>query len=117
MASVNRSHQSGHARAFIDHEPFSMANRLFVYHEDHIITPSPSGGGLVFTPMDEGVRPPITDAFTAWSDMVEDPVVDIFKAIGKALDIYSDEPSQAYKQGYAEGVAATLREWNESLRE
>ena len=116
MTAPNISHQSGHARAFIDHDPVSMGNRLYVMHEQHIV--QFKDGAIYFTPLQEGVYLGNQEGkpFAAWTDPVEDTIIDIFKAVAKALEIYSDEPSQAYKQGFAEGQAAVLREWNESLR-
>jgi hypothetical protein len=59
---------------------------------------------------------PEQHAMIVWSTAVEDSIVDMWKAIGKALDVYSDEPGKAYQQGFAEGEAKVLREWNEALR-
>lgn len=114
MTSPNKSHQSGHARAFIDHDPLTMMNRLYVMHEQYMV--ELKNGDIYMTPLVEGLTPTVDTCILAWTDTVEDTIVDIFKAIGKALEVYSDEPSQAYKQGFAEGQAAVLREWNESLR-
>jgi len=114
VTAPNKSHQSGHARAFIDHDPMSMSNQLYVMHEQQMVTFHK--GAVRLTPMIEGLRAAEADCIVTWTDPLEDVIVDIFKAIGKALEIYSDEPSQAYKQGFAEGQAAVLREWNESLR-
>lgn len=114
MTAPNKSHQSGHARAFIDYEPMSASNKLYVMHEQDIV--GFKDGAIFLTPITEGFLPSQDSCIVAWTDPVEDTIVDIFKAIGKALEIYSDEPSQAYKQGFAEGQAAVLREWNESLR-
>ena len=114
MTAPNISHQSGHARAYIDHEPYSMLNSMYVMHEQHAVTYE--NGCIVMRLLQEGVLHGDAKPFLEWSDPVEDTIVDIFKAVGKALEIYSDAPSQAYKQGFAEGQAAVLREWNESLR-
>lgn len=92
----------------------SMSNQLYVMHEQQMVTFHK--GAVRLTPMIEGLRAAEADCIVTWTDPLEDVIVDIFKAIGKALEIYSDEPSQAYKQGFAEGQAAVLREWNESLR-
>jgi hypothetical protein len=114
MTAPNISHQSGHARAFIDHDPMSMTNLLYVMHEEYMV--EFKDGSIVMTRSPEGIAPNRDSAVMVWTDMVEDTIVDIFKAIGKALEIYSDEPSQAYKQGFAEGQVAVYKEWNESLR-
>ena len=114
MTAPNISHQSGHARVFIDHDPMSMNNRMYIVHERHIVRFK--DGDLLFSPLIDGVRSAGDEAALEWDELHEDSVIDIFKAIGKALEIYSDEPSQAYKQGFAEGESKVLREWNESLR-
>lgn len=115
MTAPNKSHQSGHARAFIDHDPLTMVNNLYVMHEQQMVVFG-KGGSITLVPLIEGLQASLSDCVVSWTDPLEDTIVDIFKAIGKALEIYSDEPSQAYKQGFAEGQAAVLREWNESLR-
>lgn len=114
MTSVNRLHQSGHARAFIVHEPHTDSNRMFVMHEGFVV--QLQGDCMTMSRAEEGTMATPDEAFCSWSGAVEDQVVDVFKAIAKALELYSDEPSQAFRQGYAEGESKVLREWNESLR-
>jgi hypothetical protein len=89
---------------------------LYVMLEDHVV--SFEKGAMVAKKLNLNEGSVMDDDYAClvWSEQLEDTIVDIFKAIGKALDIYSDEPGQAYKQGFAEGEAKVLREWNESLR-
>lgn len=115
MTAPNIAHQSGHARAFIEHSPFNMTNALFVMHEGLMVT-FEQGGMILRERPSEGMCLDSKFAMVEWTDILEDPIIDIFRAIGKALEIYSDEPERAYKQGYAEGQTAIMREWNESLR-
>ena len=115
MVAPNQLFQSGRARAFLQHEPWSMTYRLYVSIEDDLLR-FDNHGGIILEPMEEGVKPSNDNATLAWTENVEDEVVDVFKAICKALELYSEGPGQAYKQGFAEGEAKVLREWNESLR-
>lgn len=115
MVDVNRAHYSGHFRAYIRHEPFTGNNQLFLINESHVYTVE--AGALVGRPIQEGVSFSPSEALFTWSDIVEDEIIDMFKAVGKALELYSDEPGKAYKQGFAEGEAKVLREWNAELKE
>lgn len=116
MTSVGKAHQSGHARAFIEYEPFNMQNRLYLMDGEYVVTYSP-GGGLLMNTVPEGYKMGPELAIMSWGDVFEDKLIDMFKAVAKALEIYDDEPGQAYKQGFAEGQTAVYKEWNESLRE
>ena len=117
MTTANQRHQSGYATAYIKDELWSPGKDLYVTTgEGRYIVTFTEGGTLTMKPMDQGVAFDSREAFISWAPEMEDTIIDIFKAIGKALDIYSDEPGQAYKQGYAEGQAAVLREWNNVLR-
>lgn len=116
MTAPNVTHQSGHARAFIEHTPFNLTNRLFVMHEGYIVT-FEKNGMLTVSALDENLVANDGQALLVWGDQLEDTIIDIFKAIAKALELYSDEPGQAYKQGFAEGQTSVYREWNASLRE
>lgn len=116
MTSPNISHQSGHYRAFIETSPYQQESVLYVMKGEHVLS--------VVNPTITSMAPPSaitldpkTQSFFQWSDILEEDLVDMWKAIGKALDVYSDEPALAYKQGYAEGQANVLREWNEDLRD
>lgn len=110
----NKAHQSGHWRAYIDTSPVSRSAVLYVMNERHVATvDSPS---MTLAQPTEGTQLDDTEhAFLVWDEALEDDIVDMVKAIAKALDIYSDEPSQAYKQGFAEGEAKVLREWKDEL--
>ena len=115
MTSPNISHQSGNYRAYVETSPHQRENVLYLMKEDFVLSiadPSIKSALVI----DEIRLDSETQSFFRWSDMLEDDLVDMWKAIGKALDVYSDEPGQAYKQGYAEGETKVLREWNETLR-
>lgn len=116
MVAPNQLFQSGRARAYITHEPWSMAYHLYVCLEDDLLRFT-KDGSILLEPMQEGVMPNSENATLSWTELIEDEVVDVFKAICKALELYSEGPGQAYKQGFAEGEAKVLREWNESLRD
>lgn len=70
-----------------------------------------SDGQMIITKVPEGAMPSDDQSLLVWSPEFDETVVDIFKAICKALDLYSEEPGQAYKQGFAEGESKVLREW------
>lgn len=111
----NIAHQSGHFRAYIETAPFHQKSTLYVFNEDSVVTIG--NGGVSFETMPpEAQHLDTKHTFIEWSNHFEDDIVDMWKAVGKALDVYSDEPGKAYKQGLAEGEAKVLREWNESLR-
>ena len=112
---TNKTHQSGHWRAYIDTDPLGMEKRLFVMKED--VLAKFEGGGLVMLrrPQD-GLSISDSESMMAWSEFFDDDILDMWKAIGKALDVWTEAPGRAYAQGFAEGEAKVLREWNESLR-
>ncbi len=112
----NIAHQSGHYRAYIEANPMRDEYTLYVMKEDYVVTISDTGVTAMRVPVDGIKLDPETQSMMQWSGTVEDDIVDMWKAIGKALDVYSDEPGQAYKQGYAEGQNQVLRDWNEALR-
>ena len=114
MTSPNTPHQSGHWRAYIDTDPFGRKSTLFVMKDGDIARFYNQTLSIVV--IDEAVRADDEHAMMVWDDVFEDDIVDMWKAIGKALDVYSDKPSQAYAQGFANGESKVLREWNESLR-
>jgi len=112
----NIAHQSGHARAYIkqDWAAYSGPQLFVTLGEDTTVVFDK--GTLLLRTVQGGTTPAPDEIALTWAEPLTDTIVDIFKAIGKALDIYSDEPSQAFKQGFAEGEAKVLREWNEDLR-
>lgn len=116
MTSPNKQHQSGHARAYIKQEWNNLGSKLYVTLGDMpntcIIFDK---GAILVKAISEAAALSSDDVCFEWGEMMDDTVVDIWKAIGKALEVYSDDPSQAYKQGYAEGESKVLREWNQSL--
>lgn len=115
MVAPNTVHQSGQSRAFVEHTPFNGVNRLFLTLDQYYV--QFENGSLTLFPMPtEGTVMEASTAALVWSDMMEDSIIDVFKAICKALELYTDEPGQAYKQGYAEGQTAVYKEWNEHLR-
>ena len=112
---VNKAHQSGHWRAYIDTDPLGMEKRLFVMKEDAVAR-FITDGGLVMYRRDESLSLTDSEAMMSWSEYFDEDIIDMWKAIGKALDVWSETPGRAYAQGLAEGEAKVLREWNESLR-
>jgi hypothetical protein len=115
MVAVNTPFQSGRYRAYIDWSPHSNSHKLFINDEDgYYITFK--DGMLIMNSKTEGTMVGSDLAALEWMDRYEDQVVDMFKAVAKALEIYDDGPGQAYKQGLAEGKAEVYKEWNESLR-
>lgn len=115
MTTPNKHHQSGNATAYLKDDWATSGMELYVRLSDNCCATFDKGN-IIMQQWTPGQTYGRDDVCLAWHITMEDNVIDMFKAIGKALDIYSDEPSQAYKQGYAEGEAKVLREWNESLR-
>ena len=89
---------------------------MYLTTEDHYIT-FEGGGNIVHHPMEEGVMMDQSQAALIWSWNFDDDVIDVFKAICKALDLYNEEPGLAYKQGLAEGRAEVYKEWKDSFME
>jgi len=114
MTNPNKPYQSGHWRAYIDTDPMGRKSTLFVMKDDNVAMIYEKGLSLVR--MDEAVKLNDDKALMEWDDFFEDDIIDMWKAVGKALDVYNDQPGRAYAQGLSEGRAEVLREWNDELR-
>lgn len=111
----NVLHQSGSARAYIKQDPFSsMAYSLFVSMDGNYVV-TLNDGQMIVNKVPEGTAVGSDQALLTWSMDFDETVVDIFKAICKSLDLYSDDPTEAYKRGLAEGESKVLREWLASV--
>lgn len=112
---TNRVQTSGHWRAYLDTDPMGMQKHLFVMKENAIAKVSEHGLTLYIRP-NEAAALGDEDQFMAWTDFLDEDIIDMWKAIGKTLGVWNEQPGRAYEQGLSEGRADVLREWNDELR-